>query len=480
MTSFDNFSDFVPKWNVENKTIQQFLKDCNLIDVNPIGQRPAASPDISEGNKPSKSQSIIASIFNNYHIGDLTLVKNNEGNYRFESIDGGHRKRAIINFWKNKFPTHKSSSIGQKYARDLSDYERDFFLNYALIVVTYDLMPNKLKGVVFRNKNNTTPVNHQEMLNSYGNTPIANFIRSTARNVSGEKSIRHLLFQNTFIKKDDAYEEKHTYLKFANHRLDHDERVARITYMIYMGTKLVACDKIQLEEMYNDDSLTKTEADRIGKKVGECLDFMLQVAEARRSLKKGYGLNSNEFTMLYRLWVYFKTLYREFKLEDAFKFYQKFDMAMNKFVGSDSDKLISGEYRETPKHQPRLIHEAFRGYLGAHNSAKKIEMTCKWLCNEGGFDPVEDESISVLDHRRFFSRKMIEQKLNEQGYACWIDETPLNLTNAQGAHIVPHSLGGKTEYDNLVVVNKYHNSMMGSMNAYDYRESILKNKGEVK
>ena len=86
-----------------------------------------------------------------------------------------------------------------------------------------------------------------------------------------------------------------------------------------------------------------------------------------------------------------------------------------------------------PKHQPRLIHEAFRGYLGAHNSAKKIEMTCKWLCNEGGFDPVEDESISVLDHRRFFSRKMIEQKLNEQGYACWIDETPLNLTNAQGA-----------------------------------------------
>jgi len=195
MTSFDNFSDFIPKWNVENKTIQQFLKDCNLkIDVNPIGQRPAAAPYVSGGNKPTKSQSIIASIFNNYHIGDLTLVKNNEGKYRFESIDGGHRKRAIIKFWKNKFPTHKSSSIGQKYARDLSDHERDFFLNYALIVVTYDSMPNKLKGVIFRNKNNTTPVNHQEMLNSYGDIPIANFIRSTARNFSGEKSIRQNLF----------------------------------------------------------------------------------------------------------------------------------------------------------------------------------------------------------------------------------------------------------------------------------------------
>jgi len=64
-------------------------------------------------------------------------------------------------------------------------------------------------------------------------------------------------------------------LKFANHRLDHDERVARITYMVYMDTKLVACDKIQLEEMYGNDDLTRTEVDRIAKKVCECLDFML-------------------------------------------------------------------------------------------------------------------------------------------------------------------------------------------------------------
>jgi 5-methylcytosine-specific restriction endonuclease McrA len=41
---------------------------------------------------------------------------------------------------------------------------------------------------------------------------------------------------------------------------------------------------------------------------------------------------------------------------------------------------------------------------------------------------------------------------------------------AQGAHIVPYSKGGKTEWNNLVVVSAEHNRKMGDMNAYDYKD----------
>ena len=47
------------------------------------------------------------------------------------------------------------------------------------------------------------------------------------------------------------------------------------------------------------------------------------------------------------------------------------------------------------------------------------------------------------------------------------------MNEAVGAHIKAHSLGGKTEVDNLAVVRKAHNTAMGEMNASQYKELYM-------
>lgn len=50
---------------------------------------------------------------------------------------------------------------------------------------------------------------------------------------------------------------------------------------------------------------------------------------------------------------------------------------------------------------------------------------------------------------------------------------PLTMTEAEGAHVVAHSRGGKTVFNNLVVVHRDHNRAMGTDNAFDYRDIWL-------
>jgi len=47
------------------------------------------------------------------------------------------------------------------------------------------------------------------------------------------------------------------------------------------------------------------------------------------------------------------------------------------------------------------------------------------------------------------------------------------MTEAEGAHVVAHSRGGKTVFNNLVVVHRDHNRAMGTDNAFDYRDIWL-------
>jgi len=167
-----------PTWKLETMTLASFLKMSSRIDTDPIGQRPPVdTSDKSKKHEPSKSQGIIASILYGFDIGEISIVRNNAGEvYPFESIDGGHRKRAIIRFINNKFPIHSSiPEVGGKFFSELSDDVREKFLNYQIRLVTYSSMSNLEKGATFRKRNFSTSVNHQEMLNSYGRTAVAMF-----------------------------------------------------------------------------------------------------------------------------------------------------------------------------------------------------------------------------------------------------------------------------------------------------------------
>lgn len=445
-------------WTLEVWTVREFLEKSTRIDCNPVGQRPSVSPNPVGGAKASKQQSIIATMMKGGDIGEIKIVKEN-GEYEFESVDGGNRKRTILSFLRNEFPLHKSSVVGELKASELSDEQLKELMNYQLRFVIYDHLTTRQKGELFRDTNNTTPVNQQETLNSYGDIPIANLIRETARKVRGVDSQPHELFACYTTASDNVV---YPNVASNNNRLRLDEVVARITYMIYSGEKPVVAPFDSLQSMYDDESLTQKEVNKLAKKLKSVLDFILKCSSYRRA-QVGRGLLIGQVVMLYRLYFYFKSTYGEFKVESYEAFWEQFSTAFNVFNNSNPQ-------RQDIVENNRLIHEAFNQHLGEHVTQYKLDNTVTWMLEEMD---LEKATVLSLDSKRTFSREMVELKLAEQGFKCWVTGEPLTMKDAQGGHVTAHSQGGKTEYSNLVVISAEHNRRMQDMNAKEYKAMYL-------
>ena len=173
------------KWQEKKCTVKDFLTEVlPFTDVDPPGQRKPILEILFGFLKPTKVQDIISVMLRQFDIGELKIAVNEIGSkYIQEIIDGGHRARAIKGYVDGDFP------VDGLYFKDLSDELQAKFWNYPIRYVLYPALSNKEKGEMFRITNTVTPVNEQEMLNSYGDMFIANYIRQTVR------STLHILFQ---------------------------------------------------------------------------------------------------------------------------------------------------------------------------------------------------------------------------------------------------------------------------------------------
>jgi len=87
-----------------------------------------------------------------------------------------------------------------------------------------------------------------------------------------------------------------------------------------------------------------------------------------------------------------------------------------------------------------------------------------------GWNP--GDSIIVKDIIRNFSIQQREAKLAEQDFKCAVDGLPLTLSEAEAGHIVAHTNGGSTTYDNLAMVRAKWNKAMGSMDLNVFKEQM--------
>ena len=123
------------------------------------------------------------------------------------------------------------------------------------------------------------------MLNSYGNIPIANFVRESVRSVDGVGNAEHRLFEMA---------EKHNrWIDFTNNRLIHDHFFARIVYRYTQSETLGGATEQNLSDMYNNESL---DMDNIEKRSKEHLDFLLTIATSRKKIFQK-GLTKSEYKM---------------------------------------------------------------------------------------------------------------------------------------------------------------------------------------
>lgn len=441
-------------WQAKQWSIGEFILESSKINIESLIQRLMISPILEGSTTPSKMQSIIQTILDGYDVGEIKL--NQIGNI-YDSIDGGHRKRAITLFMANRFRLHKSSPYGEVYFRELPEEDQTFFKNFKLRVIIYDNLSNVQMGEMFRSTNTVTPVNHMEMLNSFGDLSIANAIRNTVRQTT------HKLFESSLNKKG---EEKFTYFNFDNKRLKIEEVVCRLYCQYFKNNALTTTSDKSCLDMYKEN-LSDDVVDNLKPKVEEVFDFILLVSKEKKYLSGGTGLGYKEVVLLIRMYVYLKNEYDTFSFKNVQDFYKEFKKVLDSFIGKHPTKTKPW----TDDRGVRTESEAMRGYLGDHKVLKKIQQTVDWILAD--MDILD--YIILKDPKRAFPRALVEQVLALQDYKDYVDGKPLTLENAVGAHITAHKDGGRTTIDNLAVTSIEHNSRMGSMNLEDYKKLWLEN-----
>ena len=426
------------KHNPKEWIIREF-RDKN-IDVLPISQRlPVRETDSKTGK--TKEVEIIETLLDGYGIGEITLMSllNRKGRrivasnkFDWESIDGGHRKRAILSFLKGEFEVR-----GQTF-QQMSNDEQEAFLNIKLSFDIYDYLGNAERGKIFRNLNKTTDVNFIEMLNSYGDTAVANFVRYLARHVKKIDNSFHDLF--------DFHEKTgkpiYKYLQFDNDRLKIDHMVDR-----------------ELEDMYQNEAINDDLLDDVKPKVTKHFDFLRQMADYRKK-KFSKGLSQHDFKVLSYLYFYILDNYGSVNLEDSELFYDNFAKANGILMNKEGK--YGEEIHATSGYSVPIMYSR---YIGAPGFSSKIKMAMMYLIKE--MDDLEN-FLEIRDTKREFTRLEKEARLAEQNFKCAVDGEPLDWKDAHAAHIESYKKGGKTIYSNLVMVRARYNLEMGTMDFNDY------------
>lgn len=439
----------------QTKTIREFRDSMyQKTDCLPVGQRlPCASKN------DEKSKGIVRTIHEGIDIGSITVMELNREQrrasvygkkYEFESIDGGHRKRALWSYLTDEF------EVDGKYFSQLSEEEKDNFLDTELSFTVYDALDCPTKGHIFRTLNKTTDVNFMEMLNSYGDIPIANFIRETVRTVKQIDNDCHDLFKFSLNTKNQP---NYNYLSFDNDRLKQDHALARIVYRYVKHPKdlLGGSSDTEIGEMYTEEDVTIPTA-----KIKEHLEFLRKMAIYRKQKFKS-GLTQRDFKALSYFYFYLLDTYKAFNIK-CDEFFDAYASASTVLLNKD------GKYSKVI-HEPSgyTVQIMYKKYIDAPWDGVKISTALSYLIGEMGDI---DKIVQPLDTNRFFTKNEKEAKLAEQGFRCIIDGESLTLEQAEAAHIIAHAKGGRTIYSNLAMVRTCYNKEMGTMNLNDYKEKI--------
>lgn len=447
---FDKVED---KFYIEEMTIAEWMKNYQQkTDHQPVGQR------LPTDYTTTKAEKIILNIWKGGNVGAITLCEVDTEQYQYESIDGGHRKRAIRDYIAGHF------SVGGKFWSELTIQQKKNFYNKKLVFVIYKLgLTNFEKGELFRDINTSTDVKHQEMLNSFGDIAVANVIRETVRivaNINNE-------INDLFTKEGDAIEShKFKYLSKYNLQLKQEEFLSKVYFRFWKKFNdkneknfVGSASDEDLETMFNDS--TDKQIKKISLEVKPLLKFLKEMAIARNNIFKK-KLEWKEQVSLTHLYFYMKDTFGKFKIVDFAGFYKQYNTI---YVATEENMQI---IEDNPIDKDGIsIGVHFTNYAKEWGSVVKINKMLEWLTVD--FDFTNTEIFQDLDIQRLFPMKMKQNALTKQGYKCYIDGTDLPYDQAEAAHILAWSEGGRTTVDNIAMVHKKYNQDMGTMNVEEYK-----------
>lgn len=447
------------------KELAQLAK--KKINPNPIGQRPPVSVGYN------KSKGIIDSLLKGFSIGEITLrdIREDALNQKiykgcdFLVIDGGHRLRAIRDFYDFRF------AVNGKFYSDLSPEDMDK-LDAIVINITEYTCNNKEATEIFRRLNTVTPVNQIEMIMSNDTSPFAKYIRSRTSVVNEYNNDPHQLFST--ISKDGGKVKPVHWNGDANPRRKWDEYVGVIALKIVGGGNTNAGLEILEKTVEEDTELSKEKLKTIDKILTDILNVRT-AGSGKRKIK----LNGDTFAALQVVLFQLYEESRYFKITDYDMFAKKFYKAHANLTGIRPNPELDEEFRtfrtsETTTAK-RLVKEfarlAIKNFANPTQQREVAHLYLQFM----DYSDLKDY-VSFRQEQRTVSLERKSEMLSLQDYKCAIDGKPLNLDDAIFGHDTPWSLGGKAS--DAKIIRSTHNRDMGTMTINEYKV-FLKMKGEL-
>lgn len=452
-------------WKGYELTVGEYIKDwLPDTDLQPIHQRlPRQLKDNSTGAVPSKSQSIIHCVLQG---GDINEIKNNirteqemdfyKYDHRMESIDGGHRSRALLNFYRGHFPTH-SSYMGGVYFKQFTAVQKSAFLDFPLRLVVYDNLLPEEKADIWFTGNIGSPLNRAEKRNGVGNTPGSDLVRCISRSTGTHSNKEpHLLFENS-----------HKYLKFTHEGMTIDTAIARPAYALLYGKGgPFPCDDEELDQLYRDVSIPENKINSVDKKLRQLFDFIHKFCKGKIE-KDESMLTLNQFVNLWRCYLswckahgdYEKTWrVRDSRWVDLYMAFAKADTAMSKHDETDEKSFVN-----------MWVNPKQTCWQKYNKNSQKFKTDETWIENvtwlsKVGFDfekLVEAGILVKLDSRRVVGQDVKYALTVKNDWKEPITGKRLTVKNSHAGHMKAHAEGGCSTPSNTVVLTQETNLKQG-------------------
>jgi len=421
------------------------------LNPDPIGQR----PPVTKG--PRKSIAIVSSLLNGNGIGMITLRDISEDaeaqkvypGVKYLVIDGGHRIRAMKNFYQNRFPVNKLTF----------NMMEDLDLSNIIVPITSCVCTPKEATDLFRVINTTTPVNFMEMVMSDDTSNVTKEIRTRTTFYKEYDNEPSPLFERKTDRRGDitsAYFDMEP-----NHRRKWDEYVA-IAMIKSMGGGNVDAGQTQIEDLVEGGKISKLDV------VDRFLTDIQKVGDSRSR-----KFNTDIFSALQLVWFGLYESNRNFKIEDHKKFAQEFMKVYSKLTGN-KDASLNDLTIKDEKGEPVFVKEFFR-----KNQKNFANSSVQKICFDQFMELTSIENLGVVcrDDRRSLSTSEREERLALQDYKCAIDGLPLELADSVWGHDTAWAKGGDLE--DGAVIRRSHNTDMGSTTLEEYKMILELRKKKV-
>lgn len=359
--------------------------------------------------------------------------------FQYEVLDAQQRLRTLLAIFNDCVMTPPNLIIdgidcGNKFYSMLDDKIREKFRQYVfLVTISYISKEDAVER--FISINNGNPLTAQDK-----RSPQVSDFAKYIRNISdfNDSPYKFTKFINVNGKKTFQY------FTFSHYGRSLDEVMAYI-FMVVLENKIVSYNQPDLNKLYlnmkKNPSIFTTDVKKNFESILKVLDKSIQskIWDNKKTKKK-------ELQYLLLVINHILSLGGSFTNIDLF--IEGFYSSIKKCRKNKNLKYTA------PNKEIYDFSTAWR--LGSQDGFISFIVDCllKELNNIG---------IVYKDDKRTFNRSEIESKLEEQDCKCVYCHKPIQLHESIGDHMIPHSQGGRTIYENLAVSCRPCNSIKSSL-----------------